>query len=123
MIAPYDKVGAAVVLADERVEDRLARTRISHPGSQRAEQDPILREKLIEQNTVTLDDRPLREITRFLPANQGMYEQTVGKMQGAPLMVLMRQVGGVARLEADDGFEVAPPGCLPGPLSATGIAP
>ena len=57
VVAADDEVRAAVVLAADRVPDRLARAGVAHRGRERGEHDAVGRVVAVEQDAVALDAR------------------------------------------------------------------
>src|SRR5437763_13907833 len=55
VVAADDEVRTAVVLAADRVPDRLARPRVAHGGRERREDDAALRVVVLEQDAIALD--------------------------------------------------------------------
>ena len=105
VIAADDEVRAAVVLARDRVEDRLARPGVAHRRGIHAQQHAILRIVVLDQHAVALHPRVGRDVVALGLADQRIEQQAVADLERRFLDVLMRAMHRIARLESDD----APP--------------
>src|SRR3712207_988392 len=70
VIAPDDQVRATVVLAADRVPDRLARPRIAHSGRERRDDDALSRVVPRDERPVRLDTNRSEEHTSELQSRQ-----------------------------------------------------
>src|SRR5918998_3433508 len=104
VVAADDKVGAAVVLAADRVEDRLARAAVAHRRREDAEEGAVLRVVLVEDDLVGAHPYVRRDVLGAGLADQRVEEEAVDYLERALLDVLVGAVDGVARLEADDAL-------------------
>jgi hypothetical protein len=101
VVAADDEVRAAVVLAADRVPDRLARARVAHGGRERGDDDPLRRVVALDEHVVGLHARGGRDVVRLRLPDEGMDEQTVDGLERALRQVLVGPVDRVPRLEAD----------------------
>ena len=108
VVAPDDEVGAAVVLAADRVPDRLARPGVAHRGGEHADHRAVLRVVALEQRLVAPHPHVRRDVVGLRRADERVDEQAVDDLERALLDVLVRPVDRVAGLEPDDG----PPAAL-----------
>src|ERR671916_2476805 len=104
VVAADDEVGAAVVLATDRVEDRLAGAAVAHRRREDAEESAVLRVVLVEDHLVGAHPDVRGDVLGAGLADQRVEEQAVHDLQRALLDVLVGAVDGVARLEADDAL-------------------
>jgi hypothetical protein len=104
VVAADDEVGAAVVLAADRVEDRLARAAVAHRRREDAEEGAVLRVVLLEDHLVGAHPDVRRDVLGAGLADQRVEQEAVDDFEGALLDVLVGAVDGVARLEADDAL-------------------
>ena len=102
VVAADDEVRAAVVLARDRVPDRLARPAVAHRGGKRREHRPVCRVVAIEQRAIAVDAHGDRHVVRFRLADERVHEQPIDDLEGRLRDELVRAVDRVARLEADD---------------------
>ncbi len=101
VVAPDDEMGAAEVLADDRVPDRLARPGHAHGERQEAQQRGLLGIGL-EHLLVAADAREMVDVARLgLPDHWVDQEVRLGDLGGALGQLLMRPVHRIARLEGD----------------------
>ena len=107
MVAADDEVRAAVVLADQGVEDRLARTGVAHGGREDAQQDAVGRVVVVEQHPIAAHAHVGGNVVVLGLADQRVQQQAVGDFEGALLQVLVGAVDRVAGLEADDRLPLA----------------
>ena len=104
VVAADDEVRAAVVLAADRVPDRLARPRVAHRRRERGEEDAILGVVAVEQRPVALDANVDRHVVGLRVADERVDEQPVDRLERDLRQVLVRAVDRVAGLEADDAL-------------------
>ena len=102
VVAPDDEVRAAVVLAQDRVEHRLARPRVAHREREHRQQRAIGREVLLEQHLVAAHPHRRRHVVALGLAHERVEQEAVDRLEGGLDEVLVRAVHGVARLEAHD---------------------
>ena len=107
MIATDYEVCAAVVLADERVEDRFARPGVAHGGGIHGQEYAVLGIVILEQDLVAAHSHVGRDIIGLRLAHKWMQQQAVYDFERALLNVLVRAVDGIPRLEADDSLPAA----------------
>ncbi len=100
MVAPDDEVGAAVVLAADRVPDRLARAAVAHGRGEGREQHAVLRVVAVQQRAVAVDAHRGRHVVALRLADQRVHEQAVDDLERRLGDVLVRAVDRVAGLEA-----------------------
>lgn len=72
MVPPYNEMGAAVVLPCDGVEDRLARHCVSHRRWKDAQEGPVLRVGVLQENLITAHPDLSRDVIAFRLADQGM---------------------------------------------------
>src|SRR5215204_306305 len=101
MVAPHYKVGAAVVLAAEGVEDGLPRPRVAHSRREDREHGPVSGIVLLQDRFVGAHPYIRWDVVRLGLADQGVEQQAVHGLKGALLDVLVGAVDGVTGLEAD----------------------
>src|SRR5207253_2474913 len=100
-VPPDDEVAAPVVLPDERVEDRLARSGVAHGARERGEEDAVRREVVLDERLVAAEAHVGRQVVLLRLADERVDEQALDQLERAFLDVLVRAVDGVPRLEAD----------------------
>src|SRR5215217_7640369 len=93
VVASYDEVRAAVVLAADSVEDRLAGSAVAHRRREDGEHGPVF-------GVVTVQDR----LVGAGLADKRVEQEPVDYLEGALLDVLVRAVHGVTGLETDDAL-------------------
>src|SRR5581483_10515194 len=108
VVAADDEVRAAIVLAADRVPDRLARPGVAHGRRERRQDYAAPRVVVLEQDAVALDPRRGGDVVRLRLADQRVDEQAVDRLERALRQILVRPVDRVPGLEADDA--------LPAPL-------
>src|SRR6185503_12507853 len=101
-IASHDKMGATVILANDRVKNRLARARVSHRRRIHRKHRPSSREIMLEHGFVALHPNLGRYVIRFCLAHKRMQQQPVYCFERALDDVLMSPVNRVASLKSDD---------------------
>ena len=101
MVAPHDEVREAVVLARDRVEERLPRAGVAHREGEDAEERAVLREVPVEEDLVAAHPRGRGHVVALRLADERMDDEPVGDLERAAQQVLVRAVDGVARLEGD----------------------
>ena len=107
VVAADDEVRAAVVLAADRVPDRLARARVAHRGRERGDEHAVGRVVAVDEHAVALDARRGRHVVRLRVADERVDQQPVDGLERDLRQVLVRSVDRVARLEADDALPAA----------------
>ena len=124
VVAADDEVRAAVVLAADRVPDRLARAGVAHRRRERRDDDAVGRVVLVDEHAVALDAGRGRHVVGLRLADERVDEQAVDGLERALGQVLVRAVDRVAGLEADDAPPAAVgerlPASRPGPSRAPG---
>ena len=114
VVAAHDEVGAAVVLAADRVPHRLARAAVAHRGREGREQHAVLRVVAVEQRAVAVDAHRGRDVVALRLADQRVDQQAVDDLERGLGDVLVRPVDRVAGLEAGHAAPAAlgedPPG-------------
>ena len=103
MIAADDEMGAAVVLAHQRVEHGLARTGVAHRGGKTGEQHAIARIVALEQHAVARDAHRGGDVVVLGRPEQRMQQQSVHRLERRLLDVFMRAVHRVACLKSHHG--------------------
>ena len=108
VVAADDEVRAAVVLAADRVQDRLARAAVAHGGRERREQRAVRRVVVLEQRVVAVARaRRAGTSSPFVSPTSG-WTRRPSTISSARLRdVLVRAVDRVARLEPDDALPAA----------------
>ncbi len=102
MIAADDEVGAAVVLADDRVPDGLARSGHPHRQREQAEHRRLLGVEL-EDVLVAADPGEMVDVPRLGGADHRVDQQVgLGHLRRAVGQLLVRPVHRIAGLEGDD---------------------
>src|SRR5687768_13091924 len=104
VVAAYDKVCAAVVLAADRVEDRLAGSTVAHRRGEDGQHRPVLRIVALQDRLVGAHPDVGGDIRGAGLAHERVQEQSIDYLQGALLDVLVRAVHGVPGLETDDAL-------------------
>src|ERR671919_2721394 len=104
VVAAYDEVRAAVVLAADGVEDRLTRSTVAHCRWEDGEHRPVLWIVALQDRLVGAHPDVGGDVCGAGLANEGVQEQSVDYLQGALLDVLVRAVHGVTGLETDDAL-------------------
>ena len=101
VVPPDDEVGAAVVLAHQRMQHRLPRSGVAHRRHQRGQHHPLGRE-VGQHRLVGAQPHLDRHVTLLGRADQGVQEQPVAHLEGALEQVLVGAVDRVAGLERGD---------------------
>ncbi len=99
MIPPDDKVRAAVVLADDRVQHRLARARVPHRRRHHRQHHPILVVVALDQHLVAPHPHVRGYVVAFRVTHQRVDQKPVADLQGTLGQVLVGPVDRVAGLE------------------------
>src|SRR5207247_508805 len=99
VIAADNDVRASEVLSNDGVKHCLARTCVAHLTVEPTEQRSLRWIIALEESFVRFELCPLREVSRLLPADDRVHEQSVYKRQRQLLEVLVRAVRHVARVE------------------------
>ena len=102
VVAADDEVRAAVVLADQRVEDRLARPGVAHGRGVDREQHPFRGVVVLDQGLVAAHPDRGGNVVGLRLADQRVDEEPVNALERRLGYVLVRPVDRVAGLEADD---------------------
>src|SRR5262245_998155 len=103
VIAADDEMGAAVVLADDGVEDRLARSGEAHHRGEYGEQRPFSRVVLLDEDLVAAEAYVSRYVRGAGLAEKRLYETAVEDFESRLQNELVGAVDRIARLEADHG--------------------
>jgi hypothetical protein len=109
VIAPDDEVGAAVVLADERVEDGFARAGEAHRGGEDAEKGALLRVVGVDQDLVAAKAHTRWNVARPRLADERMDEEAIVQLEGGLQDELVGTMDRVPGLEPDDRSPAALP--------------
>src|SRR5215203_1341453 len=104
VVAAYDKVCAAVVLAADSVEDRLAGSAVSHGRGEDGQHGPVLWVVAFQDRLVGAHPDVGGDVRGAGLAYERVQEQPVYYLQGALLDVLVRAVHGVTGPETDDAL-------------------
>ena len=107
VVAADDEVRRAVVAADDRVEDRLARTGVAHLRRVDAEHDPVVRVVVLHQDLVAAHPHVGRDVAALGLADQRVDEEPVADLERRLGQVLVGAVDRVAGLEGDDPLPAA----------------
>ena len=99
-----DEVRAAVVLAADRVPDRLARPGVAHRCRERREEHAVLGVVAVEKRPVAVDANVDRDVVGLRVADERMDEQPVDGLERDLRQVLVRAMDRVAGLEPDDAL-------------------
>ena len=101
MVAADDQVGAAVVLADDRVPDRLARAGHAHGERQQAQRRGLLG-IVLQQLLVAAHAGEVVDVAGLGHADDRLDQEVgLGGLGGAEGQLLVRAVHGIAGLERD----------------------
>src|SRR5207237_10688376 len=106
-IAPDDEVGAAVVAANQSMEDRFSWTCIPHRRWEAAQHDALARIVLGEEHLVTAHAHVDRHVVVLGGADERMDQDAVGALERHLGQILVRAVDRVAGLESDHGAPTA----------------
>src|SRR2546422_9608823 len=90
VIATHDEMGAAVVLAHQRVEHGFPRTGVPHRGRKAGEQYAIPRVVALQQHAVALDADGGRDVVVFGGPEEWVQQQPVDRLERRLLDVLVR---------------------------------
>src|SRR5215203_2975373 len=104
VVAAHDEVRAAVVLAADRVEDRLAGPPVAHGRREDRQHRSVLGIVALQDRLVGAHPDVGRDVRGAGLANERVQEQPVDYLEGALLDVLVGAVHGVAGLETDDAL-------------------
>ena len=107
VVAADDEMGRAVVAADERVEDRLARTGVAHRRRVDAEHDAVMRVVVVHQDLVALHPHVGGDVALLGLADQRVQEEAVADLERRLRQVLVGAMDRVAGLEGDDPLPAA----------------
>src|SRR5215204_5544079 len=104
VVAAYDKVCAAVVLAADGVEDRFAGSTVAHRRGEDGQHRPVLGVVALQDRLVGAHPDVGGDIRGAGLSDERVQEQPVDYLQGALLDILVRAVHGVTGLETDDAL-------------------
>src|SRR5215211_6688155 len=104
VVAAHDKVCAAVVLAADRVEDRLAGSTVAHRRGEDGQHRPVLGVVALQDRLVGAHPDVGGDVRGAGLSDERVQEQPIDYLQGALLDVLVRAVHGVTGLETDDAL-------------------
>ena len=107
VVAADDEVRAAVVLAADRVPDRLARAGVAHRGREGRDEHAVGGVVVLDQHAVALDARRGRDVVALRVADERVDQEAVDGLERALGQVLVRAVDRVAGLEADHALPPA----------------
>ena len=107
VVAADDEVGAAVVPARDRVEDRLARAGVAHLRREDVEDDAVVGVVVLHQDLVAAHPHVGGDVARLGLADQRVDQQPVGDLERRLGDVLVGAVDRVAGLEGDDPLPAA----------------
>ena len=103
MVAADDEVGAAVVAADDRVQQHLARAGHPHRQRQQAEHDRARLVVVVDQGPVAADAGVVVDVAGLGHADDRVDQEAAADLLGRPLgQLFVGPVQGVAGLEGDD---------------------
>jgi hypothetical protein len=108
VVAPDDEVRAAVVLAADRVPDRLARTGVAHRRGEGRDDHPVGRVVAVDEHAVALDAGRRGDVLRLRLAHERVDEEAVDGLERNLGQVLVGSVNWISRLKSND----APPATL-----------
>ncbi len=100
VVAADDQLVDAVVLAHERVEDRLARPRVAHRRREGGEQRALARVVAADERLVGREAHARRHVVALRLADERVDHEPVGLLERELGEVLVRAVDRVAGLEA-----------------------
>ncbi len=100
MIAPDDQVRAAEVLAQQRVQQRLARARVAHLDGIARLHDRAVHEIVLDERIDRPDPGRRRDIARFQRPQHLVNQYAIADLDGDLGQVLVAAVHRVARLES-----------------------
>src|SRR5215213_824058 len=104
VVASYDEVRAAVVLAADSVEDRLAGSAVAHRRREDGEHRAVLGVVTVQDRLVGAHPDVGGDVCGAGLADERVQEQPIDYLEGAFLDVLVRAVHGVTGLETDDAL-------------------
>src|SRR5260221_2911814 len=107
VIATDDEVGGAVVAADDRVQDRLARAGVVHLGRLHAEHHTVLGVVVLHQHLVTAHPHIGGEGAGHCRARYGIEEEPIAGLPRSARQVLGCTVGGRTRLECGESLSAS----------------
>ena len=103
MVAADDEVRAAVVAADDRVQQDLAGPGHPHGQGQQAEDHRARLVVVVDQGPIAPDPGEMVHVARLGHADDGMDQEAAADLLGRPLgQLLVGPVQGIAGLEGDD---------------------
>ncbi len=114
-----DEVRAAVVLAADRVPDRLPRPGVAHRRREGREEHTCVRVVAVEQGAVAVDSHADRYVVRLRLADERMDEEPVHGLECDFCEVLVRTMDRIPSLKADDAL---PPALGEDPPRLGGVA-
>src|SRR5215210_6605968 len=104
VVASYDEVRAAVVLAADRVEDRLTWSAVAHRRREDGEHRAVLGVVTVQDRLVGAHPDVGGDVCGAGLADERVQEQPIDYLECALLDVLVRAVYGVTGLETDDAL-------------------
>src|SRR5690349_7343144 len=107
VVAADDEVRAAVVLAADRVPDRLARAGVAHRRREGGDEHAVGGVVAVHEDAVALDPGRGRDVVRLRVADERVDQEAVDGLERDLGQVLVGAVDRVARLEADDALPAA----------------
>jgi hypothetical protein len=103
VVAADDEVGAAVIPADDRVQEDLARPGHPHGHRQEAEDDRAGLVVVVDQGPIATDPGVMIDVAGLGDADDRVNQQAAADLLGRPLgQLLVGPVQGVPGLEGDD---------------------
>ncbi len=112
MVATHDEVGAAVVLADDRVKDSLTRAGVMHLAGVDPEHHVVRVVVVLHQDLVALHPHVSGDVALLGLADQRMDVEAVADLERGLRQVLVRPVDRVTGLERDDALPAPVGECL-----------
>ena len=107
VVAADDEMGDAVILADQRVQNGLARAGVTHGQRHHGQHGAVFVVIVVDEHLVALHASIGRNVIGFGLADQRMNQQAVGHLQGALGQIFVRAVDRISRLECGDGLPAA----------------
>ena len=112
VVAAHDEVGAAVVLADDRVKDSLTRAGVMHLAGVDPEHHVVRVVVVVHEDLVALHPHVSGDVALLGLADQRVDVEAVADLERGLGQVLVRPVDRVAGLEGDDALPAAVGECL-----------
>ena len=107
MVAAYDKVRAAVVLTNQRVENRLPWACVAHSRRVNRQNHSLLREIMLHHDFVAAHPHICRDVVTLGRAHKRVQKESIHRFKRTLLNVFVGAVNWVTRLKTNYSFPAA----------------